>query len=45
METWTLQMGVPVVTIRRMDENKATADQKAFLILPGAEPRHNSPFK
>lgn len=45
MDTWTLQMGVPVVTIRRMDENKATADQKVFLILPGAEPKHNSPFK
>lgn len=44
MDTWTLQMGVPVVTIRRMDEYKATADQKAFLILPGAEPRQNSPF-
>ena len=45
MDTWTIQMGLPVVTIKRIEDNKATADQKVFLILPGAKPNRSSPFK
>ena len=45
MDTWTLQMGLPVVTIARMDHEKAAADQKLFLISPGAKPKQSSPFK
>jgi len=44
MDTWTLQMGLPVVTIARMDHEKAAADQKLFLISPGAKPKQSSPF-
>ena len=28
VKTWTLQMGLPVVTISRLDQEMATADQK-----------------
>lgn len=45
MDTWTLQMGLPVVTIRRLNQHKATADQKVFLIDSGARPEKSSPFK
>ena len=45
MDTWTIQMGLPVVTIKRIEDNKATADQKVFLIVPGAKPNRSSPFK
>ena len=38
-------MGLPVVTIRRLNQHKATADQKVFLIDPGARPQKSSPFK
>lgn len=44
MDTWTIQMGLPVVTIKRIEDNKATADQNVFLILPGAKPNRSSPF-
>ena len=45
MDTWTRQMGLPVVTITRMDQVKARADQKLFLITPGAKPNQSSPFE
>lgn len=45
MKTWTLQMGLPVVTISRLNDEKATADQKLFLIFPDAKPNRSSPFK
>ena len=45
MDTWIKQMGLPVVTITRVDQEKARADQKLFLILPGAKPNQSSPFK
>lgn len=45
MDTWTLQMGLPVVNIVRLDEETATADQKRFLIYPDAKHHHSSPFK
>ena len=45
MDTWTLQMGFPVVNVTRLDEEAATADQKRFLIYPAAKHQHSSPFK
>lgn len=46
MDTWTLQMGFPVVTIKRVDKtSKATATQKHFLLDPNAEVKEPSPFK
>ena len=45
MDTWILQMGLPVVTITRMDQEKARADQTLFLIAPGAKPNQSSPFE
>nr|XP_006821163.1 PREDICTED: aminopeptidase N-like [Saccoglossus kowalevskii] len=36
MDTWTLQMGYPVVTVARTSENTAIAEQKHFLIDPDA---------
>ena len=45
MDTWTLQMGFPVVNIARLDEETATADQKRFLMYPAAKQHHISPFK
>lgn len=44
MDTWTLQMGLPVVNIVRLDEETATADQRRFLIYPDAKHHHSSPF-
>lgn len=45
MDTWTLQMGFPVVTIKRVDKtSKATATQKHFLLDPNAEVKETSPF-
>lgn len=45
MDTWTLQMGFPVVTIKRAGSNKATATQKHFLLDPNAVVKEPSPFK
>lgn len=46
MDTWTLQMGFPVVTIKRVGKtNKATATQKHFLLDPNAEVKEPSPYK
>lgn len=45
METWTLQMGLPVVNITRLDQETANADQKRFLIYPAAKHNQSSPFK
>ena len=45
MDTWTLQMGFPVVTIKRAGRNKATATQKHFLLDPNAVVKESSPFK
>ena len=45
MDTWTLQMGFPVVKITRLDQETATADQKHFLIYSAAKHHHSSPFK
>ena len=45
MDTWTLQMGFPVVTIKRGNSGKATATQKHFLLDPNANVTVSSPFK
>ena len=45
MDTWILQMGLPVVNITRMDQKKARGDQTLFLIAPGAKPNQSSPFE
>ena len=46
MDTWTLQMGFPVVTIKRVgSSNKATATQKHFLLDPNAVVKQPSDFK
>ncbi|XP_077985458.1 aminopeptidase N-like [Glandiceps talaboti] len=37
MDTWTLQMGYPVVSIKRTGSNTAKAEQKHFLINPDAK--------
>ncbi|XP_070558851.1 aminopeptidase N-like [Ptychodera flava] len=41
MDTWSLQMGFPVVTITRHSEDhtKATADQEHYLLYPFDEPK------
>lgn len=46
MDTWTLQMGFPVVTIKRASSSgKAIATQKHFLLDPNANVTVSSPFK
>ena len=46
MDTWTFQMGFPVVTIKRVDKtNRAIATQKHFLLDPNAVVEEPSPFK
>lgn len=34
MDTWTLQMGYPVLTFDRLDEKMVNVSQKHFLINP-----------
>lgn len=45
MDTWTLQMGFPLVTITKQDDGKYIATQEHFLIDPGAKPSLKSPYK
>lgn len=46
MDTWTLQMGFPVVTIKRVGKSdKAIATQKHFLLDRNANVTVKSPFK
>lgn len=45
MDTWTLQMGFPLVTINRgKSSGKATATQKHFLLDPNANVTVSSPY-
>lgn len=44
MDTWTLQMGFPVVTVKRKN-GKASASQKHFLVHPKANVTRKSKFK
>ncbi|XP_077988242.1 aminopeptidase N-like [Glandiceps talaboti] len=41
MDTWSLQMGFPVVTVNRdsVDRTKVTADQEHYLLYPFDEPQ------
>ncbi|XP_028402559.1 endoplasmic reticulum aminopeptidase 1-like [Dendronephthya gigantea] len=43
MDTWTLQMGFPLVTIKKED-GKYLAKQEHFLIDPEAKPAQTSPY-
>ena len=45
MDTWTLQMGYPVVTLKRKG-SQYTAEQAPFLLNPNSEhsKEYNSPF-
>lgn len=46
MDTWTLQMGFPLVTIKRgKSSGKATATQKHFLLDPNANVTVSSPYE
>lgn len=47
MDTWTLQMGFPVIRLTVSANGKVTATQKRFLINPAAKDpgRFQSPFK
>lgn len=42
MDTWTLQMGFPVVTVNTLD---GTISQKHFLLDPNSKVDRPSPFK
>jgi aminopeptidase N len=44
MDTWTLQMGFPLVTIENKG-GKYSAKQEHFLVNPGAKPALESPYK
>ncbi|XP_028402372.1 glutamyl aminopeptidase-like [Dendronephthya gigantea] len=44
METWTEQMGYPVINITRAGSGKGNADQKHFLLDPKAKVTEPSPF-
>ena len=45
MNTWTKQMGHPVVTIERVNENSIKIKQSQFLLDPSTPPIEMSPFK
>jgi hypothetical protein len=45
MNTWTLQMGHPLITIERIDANKIRISQKQFLYDPTSPPTKPSSFK
>uniref|UniRef100_A0A0L8GQ56 Uncharacterized protein n=1 Tax=Octopus bimaculoides TaxID=37653 RepID=A0A0L8GQ56_OCTBM len=44
MDTWTLQMNYPLVTIRRTGENQLTVTQERFLVNPNSTQKYNSTF-
>ena len=45
MDTWTLQMGFPLVTLSKQEDGKYLATQEHFLVNPGAKPALESPYK
>ena len=45
MNTWMKQMGYPVVTIKRVDDQTVNITQKQFLIDPTSTPIISSPYK
>ena len=44
MDTWTLQMGYPVVTLKK-EKGKCIASQKRFLTATNAKSKKDSPFE
>ena len=45
MNTWTLQMGHPVIKIERVTANTIKITQKQFLYDPNSPPNIVSPYK
>ena len=45
MDTWTLQMGFPLVTITKQADGTFLATQEHFLVNPTTKPALKSPFK
>ena len=45
MNTWTLQMGHPLITIERINENSIRISQKQFLTDPSSPPAQVSSYK
>ena len=45
MNTWTLQMGHPLITIERMNEKNIKISQSQFLLDPTAPPIEESKYK
>ena len=45
MDTWTLQMGFPLVTIEKRKDGKFLAKQEHFLVNPNVKPALESPYK
>jgi hypothetical protein len=45
MNTWTLQMGHPLITIEIVNENSIKISQKQFLIDPSSPPVEKSKYK
>jgi len=44
MDTWTKQMGYPVLNIKKTDGNQVTVEQQRFLQNPKAVSRSDSPY-
>jgi aminopeptidase N len=45
MNTWTRQMGHPLITIEKIDNNNIRIRQKQFLLDPSSPPTELSPYK
>ncbi len=45
MNSWTKQMGHPVVTVEKIDNNNIRITQKQFLLDPSSPPTEVSPYK
>lgn len=45
MNTWTLQMGHPLITIERINENSIRISQKQFLLDPLTPPTQPSTYQ
>jgi aminopeptidase N len=45
MNTWTKQMGYPLITIERIDDNHIKLSQKQFLSDPTSSPTETSVYK
>ena len=45
MNTWTLQMGFPVINIKQTNNNSFIISQSHFLLDSSAKPTESSPYK